>query len=429
MTTNQSPHDRLTTPEERRSAFRLLFICLMATGIGNNMLFAILPPLARQLGVQEYWIGAIYTVSATLFMMMTPIWGALSDRRGRKPFIVFGLSAFAFSTLIFGAAAWAGEVGWIPPLGAIFAMALARTLFGSLGSATNPSAQAYVADRTSPEERTEALAGLTAAFGLGAVIGPTLAAAFVEWLGVAVFMFAIAGLVGLGAMGVWLHLPERSPPKVQARPINPIKQFAFGGDPRILPFMIYGALIWITQSLSLSSLAFFLMDRLELTEHEGLQMSSIALATGAGALIVAQLIVIPAMKATPRMLMTHGAALTIGGSLFMLVAPNYGGIVFAYLMTSFAFGLARSGFVGGASIAVTPEEQGRAAGMTTATAGLGFIIGPVGGLFLFSHLGMYAPYIAAASLGVVAVLVAWFHPGVARAGEAVKIKPEPKAPL
>ncbi|MBR9824394.1 MAG: MFS transporter [Alphaproteobacteria bacterium] len=418
-----------STPQERRSAFRLLFLCLMATGIGNNMLFAILPPLARGLGVEEYWIGAIYTLSATLFMMMTPIWGALSDRKGRKPLIVFGLSAFAVSTAIFGAAAWAGEAGWTGPLTAIFAMALARALFGSLGSATNPAAQAYVADRTSPEERTEALAGLTAAFGLGAVIGPTLAAAFVEWLGVAFFMFAIALIVAAGAIAIWRLLPEHTAPQVQQRPLNPIRQFAFGADRRILPFMIYGAIIWITQSLSLSSLAFFLMDRLSLDQHDGLQYSSIALATGAGALIIAQLVVIPAMKATPRLLMTHGSVLTVAGSLFMLVAPNYGGIVFAYLLTSFAFGLARSGFVGGASIAVTPEEQGRAAGMTTATAGLGFIIGPVGGLFLFSEFGMYAPYIASAALGAVAIVVAWFHPGVKRVGEAVKIKPEPKAPL
>lgn len=418
-----------SSEDERRAAFRLLFLCLMATGIGNNMLFAILPPLARELNVAEYWVGAIYTLSAVLFMTMTPIWGALSDRKGRKPFIVFGLSAFSISTLVFAIATWAGENAWIPPLGAIFAMALARALFGSLGSATNPSAQAYVADRTTPAERTEALAGLTAAFGLGAVIGPALAASFVEWLGVAAFMVMISIMVALGAFAVWLRLPEKTPPQVQSRPINPLKQFAFGADPRIFPFMIYGAVIWVTQSLSLSSIAFFIMDRLSLDEDMGLQLSSIALATGAGALIVAQLVVIPAMKATPRLLMTHGAIITVAGSLFMLFATNYGGIVFAYILISFAFGLARSGFVGGASIAVKPEEQGRAAGLTTATAGLGFIIGPVGGLFLFNQLGMFAPYIAAAVLGSVAIVIAWFHPGIARAAEAVKIKPEPRPPL
>ena len=427
-----NPHYDPSNPSsasERQSAFRLLFLCLMATGIGNNMLFAILPPLARGLDVAEYWVGAIYTVSATLFMMMTPIWGALSDRRGRKPFIVFGLSAFAVSTLVFAAAAWAGESGWIPPLAAIFAMALARTLFGSLGSATNPAAQAYVADRTSPEERTEALAGLTAAFGMGAVIGPTLAATFVEWFGVAIFMVMISALVAFGAIAVWRFLPEQSPPQAQSRPLNPLKQFAFAADPRLLGFVIYGCLIWITQSLSLATLSFFIMDALQLDEAGGLQMSSIALAAGAGALIIAQLVVIPALKASPRTLMIAGALITTIGSLFMLIAPNYGGIVFSYLMTSFAFGLARSGFVGGASISVTPDEQGRAAGLTTATAGLGFIIGPVGGLFMYHHWGHFSPYIAAAILSVFAMILAIKHPGIARATQVVKLKPEPRTPL
>ena len=414
-----------TSPAERREAFRLLFLCLMATGIGNNMLFAILPPLARGLAVPEYWVGAIYTVSAVLFMTMTPVWGALSDRRGRKPFIVFGLSAFACSTLIFAAAAWAGESGWVPPLGAIFAMALARTLFGSLGSATNPSAQAYVADRTSPSERTEALAGLTAAFGLGAVIGPTLAATLVEMVGVPVFMVIISAIVASGALAVWFRLPEQSPPKLQNRPINPFAQFAFGADPRIFPFVAYGCVAWIVQSLSLSTLAFFVMDSLGLDESAGLQMSSIALAAGAGALIVAQLIVIPALHASPRILMSLGSAITMAGFALMVVAPNYAGIVTAYILISFAFGLSRSGFVGGASIAVKPEEQGRVAGLTTATAGLGFIIGPVGGLFMYNQLGHVVPYYVAFVLAAVTLGLAWLHPGIKRVANIVEVKPEP----
>ena len=410
---------------ERRGAFRLLFLCLMATGIGNNMLFAILPPLARGLAVPEYWVGAIYTVSAVLFMTMTPIWGALSDRRGRKPFIVFGLSAFACSTLIFAGAAWAGESGWVPPLAAIFAMALARSLFGSLGSATNPAAQAYVADRTSPAERTEALAGLTAAFGMGAVIGPTLAATLVELVGVPAFMVIISATVAAGAVAVWFKLPEQSPPKQQNRPINPFKQFAFAADPRIAPFVGYGCVTWIVQSLSLSTLAFFIMDSLSLDEAEGLQMSAIALAAGAGALIVAQLIVIPAMKASARVLMSLGAVITIAGFGLMIIAPNYAGIVTAYILISFAFGLSRSGFVGGASIAVEPEEQGRVAGLTTATAGLGFIIGPVGGLFMYNQLGHLVPYYVAVVLSIIAAAIAWYHPGIRRAGEVVEVEPEP----
>nr|WP_138512499.1 MFS transporter [Maricaulis alexandrii] len=409
---------------ERRTAFRLLFLCLVATGIGNNMLFAILPPLARGLAVPEYWVGAIYTLSAVLFMTMTPIWGALSDRRGRKPFIVFGLCAFACSTLIFAAAAQAGEAGWVPPLAAIFAMALARTLFGSLGSATNPAAQAYIADRTSPAERTEALAGLSAAFGLGAVIGPTLAATLVDLVGVPLFMVIISATVLAGAVAVGWKLPEQSPPKQQNRPINPFTQFAFGADPRIFPFVLFGCVSWVVQSLSLSTLAFYIMDSLGLDERMGLQMSAIALAAGAGALIVAQIIFIPAMKASPRVLMALGAGITVAGFAIMIAAPNYAGIVTAYLLISFAFGLARSGFTGGASIAVEPEEQGRVAGLTTATAGLGFIIGPVGGLFMYNQLGHVVPYYVAVVLSLIALALAWYHPGIKRVQNIVEMEPD-----
>ncbi len=55
----------------------------------------------------------------------------------------------------------------------------ARTLFGVFGSATNPAAQAYVADRTSREERMDEIATLTSGFTLGQMAGPAAAAALI----------------------------------------------------------------------------------------------------------------------------------------------------------------------------------------------------------------------------------------------------------
>ena len=101
----------------------------MATAVGNSMLFAILPPLARELEVAEVWVGAIYTLSALLFLTMSPVWGALSDRYGRRPLIVFGLSMFALSTLVFAAGAFAGQTGLLPPMAAIIAALVIRMVF------------------------------------------------------------------------------------------------------------------------------------------------------------------------------------------------------------------------------------------------------------------------------------------------------------
>ncbi|MCC5996454.1 MAG: MFS transporter [Oceanicaulis sp.] len=399
-------------PQARRRAFRLLFVCLMATGIGNSMLFAILPPLARELEVAEVYVGAIYTLSALLFLTMSPVWGALSDRLGRRPLIVFGLASFALSTLVFAAGAWAGQVGLLPPMAAIVAMALARCLFGGLGSATNPAAQAYVADRTTPFERTSALAGLTAAFGLGGMIGPALAAGFVERIGIAPFMILIAALVGAGALVVRLTLPEKTPPKRQGRPINPLVQFRFALDPRLTGFMIYGCALWLSQAASLQALSFYVMDRLEIGPEEGLQLAGVALTAGAAALIFAQLAVIPALKTSPRVLMIMGAVLVAAGNAEMVFAPNYAAIVVGFMLNSFGFGLARSGFTGGASLAVSPEEQGRVAGLTTATAGVGFLIAPLTGLWLYQVVAPAAPFVLNTGLALGAVVLAFMHPRI-----------------
>lgn len=402
-----------SSPQARRRAFRLLFVCLMATGIGNSMLFAILPPLARELDVAEIYVGAIYTLSALLFLTMSPVWGALSDRLGRRPLIVFGLSSFAVSTLVFAAGAWAGQSGLLPPLAAIVAMALARCLFGGLGSATNPSAQAYVADRTSPFERTSALAGLTAAFGLGGMIGPALAAAFVERIGIAPFMIVIAALVGAGALVVRLTLPEKTPPKrQQGRPINPLVQFRFALDPRLTGFMLFGCALWLSQAASLQALPFYVMDRLVIGPDEGLQLAGVALTAGAAALIFAQLAVIPALKTSPRVLMILGAVMVAVGNVEMVFAPNYAAIVVGFMLNSFGFGLARSGFTGGASLAVNPEEQGRVAGLTTATAGVGFLIAPLTGLWLYQAVAPAAPFVLNAALGLAGLMLAALHPRI-----------------
>ena len=412
--------DRPSSPEQRRNSFRLLFACLVATGVGNSMLFAILPPLARELGVREVYVGAIYTLSALMFLTMSPVWGALSDRYGRRPLIVFGLSAFAVSTLIFAAGAWAGQSGLLPPMAAILAMAMARTLFGGLGSATNPSAQAYVADRTSPSERTEALASLTAAFGLGGVIGPALAAAFADRIGIAGFMVAVAAVVGSGAVAVRMMLPERTPPQRKGRPINPFVQFRFAGDPRLTAFVVFGCAVWLSQAASLQAVSFYVMDRLDQTPEEGLQLAGVALTAGAGALIFAQLVVIPALKTSPRVLMAAGAALGVVGNIELVFAGSYASIVFGFMLASFAFGLSRSGFTAGASLSVEPEEQGRAAGLTTATAGVGFMIAPVTGLWLYQTFAPSAPFQLNAALAAAAFMVAMLHPRVRRIAAIVE---------
>ena len=111
-------------------------------------------------------------------------------------------------------------------------------------------------------------------------------------------------------------------------------------------------------------------------------------------------------------MMVIGAVMVVLGNVTMIFAPNYVVIVLGYVFNSFGFGLARSGFTAGASLAVDPEEQGRAAGLTTATAGVGFMIAPITGLWLYQSVAPAAPFELNAGLAVVGCALALMHPRV-----------------
>ena len=70
---------KVTTQQERIRGMGLLFVCLMALGMGHSLFFAIFPPLARDLGLSEVQASTIFTLSAVLWVLMSPFWGRRSD--------------------------------------------------------------------------------------------------------------------------------------------------------------------------------------------------------------------------------------------------------------------------------------------------------------------------------------------------------------
>ena len=127
QTTQEEPPRR-----DRRGAFFLLFLALAVVGIGNTMLFsAVLPPLTRQLGLDDWTVGAVASLSALLWVIMSPYWGGKSNEWGRKPVIAFGLAGYAVSMLLIGIFASLAVAQIITaPIVIIFSLVLSRSLFG-----------------------------------------------------------------------------------------------------------------------------------------------------------------------------------------------------------------------------------------------------------------------------------------------------------
>jgi multidrug resistance protein len=141
------------------SPLLVLFFVAFIDMIGLTMIVPILPFFARDAGASATTVGLLISAFSLAQLAVAPVWGRYSDRYGRRPAILAGLVITAIAYLIFGFAR------------SVELLLLSRIIQG-LGGGTIGVVQAYVADASTPEQRTKTLGWLSAVTSLGAVAGP-----------------------------------------------------------------------------------------------------------------------------------------------------------------------------------------------------------------------------------------------------------------
>ena len=245
-----------------RRAFAVLFLALTCVGLGQAILFAILPPAAREIGLSPFQVSVIFVISATIWMFMSPYWGRRSDVLGRRPVILIGLSGYAASMIFLGAVIELGLRGSAPVLLVYPLMVMSRCIFALFGSGAPPASQAYVADRTTLEERTRGVSLLNAAFGLGQTLGPAAGAVFAVYGVVAPLYFSVV-LAVLSTVAIWVFLEEEGLPMAHQERPRSIRFY----DPRVWPFFLLAACLQAVRATTTITLAFFLQDSLDLSSE------------------------------------------------------------------------------------------------------------------------------------------------------------------
>ena len=178
----------------------VLFAVMLVAAAGNTAMQSILPAIGAKLHIPDVWVSLAFSWSALLWVMTAPHWARQSDKRGRKALMALGVIGFMLSMALCGLALWAGLAGYLAAGTTFVIFALFRSLYGGFGSAAPPAVQAYVASRTDPEERTQALSLVSSSFGLGTVIGPAIAPLFIlPFVGLSgpLLVFALIGLIVL----------------------------------------------------------------------------------------------------------------------------------------------------------------------------------------------------------------------------------------
>jgi multidrug resistance protein len=194
------------------SQFRRLAVLIAVNFVdmlGFMIVLPLLPFYALKLNASPETIGRLIASFSIAQLLAAPIWGRLSDRYGRRPALLIGLSASAVAYVVFGLAS------------SVWLLFLSRLVQGA-GGGTTGVAQAYVADTVQPSDRARALGWLSAATSAGVMVGPAIGSFAARFGQVAPGMFA-AALCLINVFFAWKWLPEsrKEPSAIASRPRKP----------------------------------------------------------------------------------------------------------------------------------------------------------------------------------------------------------------
>jgi len=375
----------------------IVFVTVFIDLLGFGIIIPLLPFYAQSFGAGAVVIGYLAMSFSLMQFVFAPIWGRWSDRIGRRPIILMGLFGSFVSYLVFG-------------LATSLPLLFAARIFAGIAGANIPTAQAVVADITTPETRAKGMGLIGAAFGLGFIFGPAIGGFFSQW-GYGTASFFASGLSLVNLVAAWFLLPETLKPefrnvvrmgrldafrKAITRPHLPLlllvsflvvtafagyettfallTQRVFGFDSRTIgyQFAFVGIILVIVQGMLVGRVVKFV------GEHHIVPVSLAILAMG--------LLLIPESR-TVAVLMVSQAVLAIGMGFNN---PS---------LTSLISRLSAA------------EDQGGILGLAQSLGSLARVIGPLWGGYAFQYLGQNVPYrigaavIAAASL--ISVVSLW----------------------
>lgn len=176
----------------------ILFFTLVVVMIGFGIIIPLLPFYVTDMGGSGVSMGILMAVFAFMQFLFSPLWGDLSDRYGRKTFLMVGVLGNGISMILMGLAT---------QLWMLFA---ARALAGILSSATMPTAMAYISDSTDENQRGGGMGIVGAAMGIGMVLGPGIGGVMSD-ISLSAPFFLAGGLSALALVFIFFLLPESLP--------------------------------------------------------------------------------------------------------------------------------------------------------------------------------------------------------------------------
>ncbi|GIO96754.1 MFS transporter [Paenibacillus lautus] len=372
-----------------------MFFSVFVAMVGLMIIAPVMPPLIRELGLSETHSGLIISLGSIAMAVMGPVWGNLSDSKGRKPVIVFGFIGMFVSYMLFTAVMYLGLHDRISGALLILLLIVTRAMVGFFIPAVPSSAQAYIADVTDEKGRSAGMALLGSANGLGLVLGPAIAGGF-ALISLIAPLYAGALLPVIAVVAVLYLVPATKPVIQQKAPrVNPFQKGV-----RLYLFAGLATMLGIITVQVIGG--FYYQDQLDLTTQETARMISLSLMISGVAMIVTQGLQMKKLKWPPKAMILIGAVLLMASMLLLLFTGSLISYFIAFFLFGVGTGLMMPGFMAGASLAVSREQQGGVAGLVSAVQGIAAMISPILSTTLY-RVDKHLPF---ALIGIIVLLMA-----------------------
>ncbi len=198
-------------PSARPGSLLVVFLTVFVDLLGFGIVLPLLPVYAKRFSTDEtgFTLGLLMASFSAMQFLFAPVWGKLSDSIGRRPVLMIGLAGSVVFYALFGVATMVGN--YDATLYLALPLLFASRIGAGIAGATISTAQAYIADSTTPEKRPRGMALIGMAFGLGFTLGPLVGYFAVAGEGQPLspapgFAAAVLSAIALG-MAVFL-LPE-----------------------------------------------------------------------------------------------------------------------------------------------------------------------------------------------------------------------------
>lgn len=394
----------------RQASLRFILITVFIDMLGIGLMLPVLPSLVGHLAgspdLQAYWYGAIMVTFGLVQFLAMPLLGALSDRYGRRPVLLASIIGLGFSYIVSATTT------------SLVILLLSRIVSGAT-SACFTVANAYVADITTPADRSKGFGMVGAAFGLGFIIGPMLGGLLTAGGDIRLPFKVAAGLALANALYGFFVLPE-SLPVERRRPVRLSKANPFGALMHLnglhgvgLLLVVY-TLVLLAQWILQTTWVIYTSFRFGWTPAD----NGIALClVGFMAVLVQGVLLSRLLKRFGESRLARlGISSALVASLGYAFASS-GWMLYVLIVANFLSFAATPALQGIISKSAHEDEQGLTQGALNAIASLSTVIAPMIGTPLLAQAAHLPPhdwrvgatFLASATLQAVALLLTSIH--------------------